>query len=618
MLQQALHILVIEDNPGDYVLVSEYLQEGFPDAAIVHAPSIEKATPLLHANEIDVVLLDLTLPDGNGIESFHAIHGIAPLVPIIILTGIGDRDIALESVKFGAQDYIVKDDSNPMVLQKSIRYGIERSKVLDHLKKSEEQYKFLFQNNPLPMWAFDQNDGKFIMVNGAAIRQYGYTEEEFLTMTIHDIEVFVDSGKAVSASFLKRAVLTKNYSSDLKHRKKSGAIIDVEMRIHSIVLEGHNAMLAVLHDVTERNKAKEQLRQSEQTFRTISENFPNGAVAILGEDLKVQYIAGKEYPVAGVTGSYFKNKLYSNHFTSPEKEVITEYLRKVFAGQSVVFEATHIMQSYILSAVPLLDLDGSIHKILIASQNITAQKRSETEKEMLIEELTQNNSDLRQFSYITSHNLRAPLSNLLGIIKLIDTSAVTDPTTSLLFKNFEECTLQLNDTVNDLINVLIIKNNVNAKKERLDIRKTCDRVINSIQTTLEASEMTLHLNFDEASEVDFNRTYLESILLNLLTNGVKYRSPKRKPQIHIRTEKTSEGFVKLYFEDNGLGIDLKRYKDRIFGLYQRFHDHPDSKGLGLYIVNSQVRVMGGEIEVESELDKGTTFIITFKNENYYD
>lgn len=615
MLKQNLNILVIEDNMGDFVLVHEYLGEAFSKATILHATSIADATELLKSNHPDVILLDLTLPDGMGIESFHAIHQIAPLVPVIILTGIGDREIALESVKFGAQDYIVKDDSSPHVLEKSIGYGIERSKVLDHLKRSEEQYKFLFQNNPLPMWAFDKVDGDFLMVNDAAIRQYGYSEEEFMKMSIHDIEVTDEDGEYVSESFLKRSSLTKNYSSDLKHRKKSGSIIDIEMRTHSIILEGVKAYLAVLHDVTERNRAKEQLRQSEQMFRTISENFPNGVVAILDRDLKVQYIAGKELPVAGVDTSYFKNKAYALHFTSPDRQLIEEKLLSVFEGSSVVFEASHVLQSYMISAVPLTEADDSINKILIASQNITAQKRSQSEKELLIEELTQNNSDLRQFSYITSHNLRAPLSNLLGIIKLLDTSEVKDPMTSLLLKNFEECTLQLNDTVNDLINVLIIKNNVNAKKERLDIKKIFDRVISSIQTTLDTSDVTVDANFDEAYEVDFNRTYLESILLNLLTNAVKYKSPKRKPEIHIYTKTGRDNSVKLYFADNGLGIDLKRYKDRIFGLYQRFHDHADSKGLGLYIVNSQIRVMGGEIEVESEVDKGTTFIITFKNEN---
>jgi PAS domain S-box-containing protein len=617
MLNQQLQILVIEDNPGDYYLVKEYLDEGFGNAVILHATSIASALPVLEGTHVDVILLDLTLPDGMGIESFHSIHNVTPLTPIIILTGIGDKDIALESVKFGAQDYIVKDDSTPMVLQKSIRYGIERSKVLDHLKKSEEQYKYLFQNNPLPMWAFDKNDGRFIMVNGSAINHYGYTEEEFLQMNIHDVEVYEDSAKAVSFSFLQRSSVNKEYTSEIKHRKKSGKIIDVEMGTHSIIIEGRKAYLAVLHDVTERNRSREQLRQSEQMFRTISENFPNGAVAILNSDLKVEYIAGKEFPVAAVDAAYFKNKEYTSHFASPEMERVQEELQKVFTGENVVFETTREKQYYMISAVPLFEADGKINKILIASQNITLQKRSEAEKEMLIEELTQNNTDLRQFSYITSHNLRAPLSNLLGIIKLLDTAGVTDPTMSLLLKNFEECTLQLNDTVNDLINVLIIKNNVNAKKEQLDIRKIIERVLSSMQTTIDSSEMTVKVELDNAYTIDFNRTYLESILLNLLTNAIKYSSPKRKPQVTISSTKTADG-VQLFFADNGLGIDMNRYKDRIFGLYQRFHDHADSKGLGLYIVNSQIRVMGGEIDVESEVDKGTTFIITFKNENQYD
>jgi signal transduction histidine kinase len=153
---------------------------------------------------------------------------------------------------------------------------------------------------------------------------------------------------------------------------------------------------------------------------------------------------------------------------------------------------------------------------------------------------------------------------------------------------------------------------VNAKKEKLDIRKVFERVVHSVQTTISQNNMDISTDFDDAYEVDFNRSYLESILLNLVTNAVKYSSPERSPQVRVRTEKVNDG-VKLYFSDNGLGIDLVRYKDRIFGLYQRFHDHADSKGLGLYIVNSQVRVMGGEIDVESEVDKGTTFIISFKN-----
>jgi PAS domain S-box-containing protein len=612
MVQSLIQILVIEDNPGDYLLVNEYLEESFPSATLFHSDTLKKGIELIEKENIDVILLDLTLPDGMGINSFHSINSKFPNAPVIILTGFGDTETALESLKFGAQDYIVKDEANPAVLAKSIQYGIERSKTRERLRNSEEQYKYLFRNNPLPMFAFKTDSLKVIMVNGSAEKHYGYSESEFLKMDLNDLRAHnCDNKQLYNLDDLIRAN-GKTSNTEMQHQKKNGEVIDVEMGAHAIIIEDTNACLAVIHDVTEKNKAKKQLRESEQMFRTISENFPNGAVSILDENLMVSYTAGKEFHIHNADASYFENTIYTDHFHSPEKEKVTEKLMEVFNGNNKVFETSYEGFSYMISAVPLYDAKGKINKILIASQNITEQKRNEKEKEMLIEELTQNNSDLQQFSYITSHNLRAPLSNLLGIIKLLDFSLITDPVNTMLIKNFEECTLQLNDTVNDLINVLIIKNSVNAKKEKLDIRTVFDKVKSSVQTNISKNNMTITTDFNEASEVECNRTYLESILLNLVTNAVKYSSPKRAPMIMVRTEKNAEG-VKLYFSDNGLGIDLLRYKDRIFGLYQRFHDHADSKGLGLYIVNSQVRVMGGEIDVESEVDKGTTFIITFKN-----
>ena len=603
MLQNKLTVLIIEDNPGDYILISEYLKELFPNVKILKATSLVEGIQMAISHSgIDIILLDLTLPDGMGISTFTTLNSKVSQVPIIILTGLEDTSLALESLQIGAQDYIVKDDCTPALLAKSIQYGIERSKILKHLKKSEEQYKYLFNNNPLPMFAVDKENGKILMVNEAAIHYYGYSESRFLKMYISDLKV---KNQPIHQEEITEA-------KDLQHQKLEGQIIDVELNLHDIVIGGKLASLIVVHDVTERNKAKEQMRQSEMNFRAISENFPNGAVALLDKNLNIIYTAGKEFHVKGVTADYFENTTFTEHFSLPEKEKATNNLLTVFEGNNTVFEVKHEGLSYIISAVPLYEPSGVINKILIATQNITEQKKNEQEKELLIEELTQNNSDLRQFSYITSHNLRSPLSNLLGILNLIDMKSITDPTNVILLQNFEECTLQLNETVNDLINVLIIKSNVNAKKESLDIRKIFAKVVHSVQNNLDEKHTRVFSNMDDAFEVEFNKTYLESILLNLLTNAIKYSSPNRTPEINVRTEKIPYG-LKLYFSDNGLGIDLHRHKDRVFGLYQRFHDHADSKGLGLYIVNSQIRVMGGEIDIESEVDKGTTFILTFKN-----
>ena len=608
MIDSPLNILVVEDNAGDYILVKEYLEEILTQSTIFHADTLANAAEIIDKIKIDVVLLDLTLPDGMGTDSFMEMYSKASQIPIIVLTGIGDTDMALETLKLGAQDYIVKDDSSPTVLAKSIQYGIERSKIFDQLKRSEEQYKYLFQRNPLPMFALKKGTFQFLMANQAAVKHYGYTEDEFLQMTFKNLGLKNGTPQNEELTFSTN----ESGNADIKHVKKDGTIIDVELGIHDILLQGEDERLIVIHDVTERNRAKEQLRESELMFRTISENFPNGSVAILDRELKILYTAGKEFHVPNTDSSKLENTIYISHFDEATSKKVKLELENVFNGNSTVFEAGYQTLSYIISAVPLFEKDNSINKILLATQNISEQKKNETEKELLIEELMHNNNDLKQFSYITSHNLRAPLSNLLGILQLLDMSSITDPMSSLLLKNFKDCTLQLNETVNDLINVLIIKNNVNTKRETLSIPQTLDRVISSVQNTIDSFNAEIHQNFQDFDNVEFNKSYLESILLNLLTNALKYSSPHRKPVIRVYTKKEHD-VTKLYFSDNGLGIDMERHKHKIFGLYQRFHDHADSKGLGLYIVNSQIRVMGGEIEVASEVDKGSTFIVTFKN-----
>jgi signal transduction histidine kinase len=117
-------------------------------------------------------------------------------------------------------------------------------------------------------------------------------------------------------------------------------------------------------------------------------------------------------------------------------------------------------------------------------------------------------------------------------------------------------------------------------------------------------------NFTAYPEINYNKTYLESILLNLLSNAIKYRSPKRPLKVHFKTEVINE-IVVLKVSDNGLGIDMNKYGDKLFGLRKTFHEHKDAKGVGLFLTKSQVEAMGGKIWVESAVDKGTTILIQF-------
>jgi PAS domain S-box-containing protein len=264
------------------------------------------------------------------------------------------------------------------------------------------------------------------------------------------------------------------------------------------------------------------------------------------------------------------------------------------------------------SMIPVTNKDGEHSHWISIQRDVTEEKNKVKEREQLIRELTQNNKDLKQFSYITSHNLRAPLSNLTGLLNLVEDMPIEDPELKEIITGFTKSTHLLNETINDLVKVVIIKDNPSIQKEKVLIKEIFENVFNQLSFLIGMHKPILKIDLEEVTILNINKSYLESIFLNLLTNAIKYRSENRQLRVTLSSKVINDDLI-LTFKDNGIGIDLVRNKDKIFGLYQRFHNHPDSKGLGLYLVKSQVEAMGGNINVTSAVDKGTTFTIIFKN-----
>ena len=264
------------------------------------------------------------------------------------------------------------------------------------------------------------------------------------------------------------------------------------------------------------------------------------------------------------------------------------------------------------SMIPIYNSENKVSHWISIQRDVTDEKNQEKEKEQLIRELTQNNKDLKQFSYITSHNLRAPLSNLIGLLNLIEDTPNDNQELKELIGGFSKSTHLLNDTINDLAKVMIIKDNPSILKEELLLKGIFENVFCQLNSQIELYKPIIKLDFEKATTLYVNKAYIESILMNLLTNSIKYKSENRKLKISIATSQLNDAVI-LTFKDNGIGIDLERNKDKVFGLYQRFHNYPDSKGLGLYLVKSQVETMGGIIDIESQVNKGTIFTLIFKN-----
>jgi len=240
---------------------------------------------------------------------------------------------------------------------------------------------------------------------------------------------------------------------------------------------------------------------------------------------------------------------------------------------------------------------------------ITRNKLIE-ERDQLIEELTSRNQDLNQFAYITSHNLRAPLSNLIGLIDILNYDLLDDYNKTIV-DMFRDSAFKLNETIYDLTQMLSIKSNKKVIIDNVSVSYVFKKVCNYFNKQIHKLGIYIHTDF-ECEMIPFPKSYLESILMNLMSNAMKYYSTNRPLRIEILTKKNEDGNIILTFSDNGIGIDLLKYKDKIFGLNQRFHNHVNGSGVGLFITKTQITSMGGEIEVESELDQGCTFIITFK------
>jgi len=266
------NVLVVEDNLGDYVLIADYLEDTNIIRKLFKAEDFKSAKQILTEpeNEIDIILLDLSLPDKDGEPLLKAIHLLSQNKPIIILTGYPDADFAIKSLALGASDYLLKDVLNSTVLHKSILYNIERNKILVNLRKSEQRYSDLFHFSPLPMWVFDQETLKFLDVNDAAIQHYGYSYEEFLEMDITQIRPKEDMPALNRSRKMERKPHENIFHGEFTHLKKNGERIRVEIRSNSFDYKGRKAQIILVNDVTERNRHIEAVEKQNEILKDIA------------------------------------------------------------------------------------------------------------------------------------------------------------------------------------------------------------------------------------------------------------------------------------------------------------------------------------------------------------
>ncbi len=410
------------------------------------------------------------------------------------------------------------------------------------------------------------------------------------------------------------------------------AIIGLGNAQHHNIGQENTEIVFFFKDVT----AKQAVNQQLQRFTTNEEilNYLPADICVVDKNGIYKYLnpnaikndETRAWLIGKNDYQYFGRKGYDVALA----DVRNEYLQEAITTKKEVTwidehtlqdgKKTHILRIY----HPIVEGDNCVENIIGYGINVTdlkqselALKKSEAEKIALIEGLTYKIEEARQFNYIVSHNLRAPLSNILGICNLIndDNEGVDATLLPTFIDAIKKSAQKLDAVIRDLTQILACKKAPTEHFEVLSVTEAIHTAMELLPCQAEIPDKSIVIEVDEnAEDVYTIKSYLNSILHNLISNACKYRSKNRPLQITVTVKKTN-GYVCFKVADNGIGIDLAKHGNEVFGLYKRFTNAAEGTGLGLHMTKAQVQTLGGCIDVTSTLEEGTCFTVYLPNGN---
>ncbi len=378
-------------------------------------------------------------------------------------------------------------------------------------------------------------------------------------------------------------------------------------------------LFGTFQDVHNQVMAELKTKENEQLLQTLIDNLPLN-VFIKDKDSRKVLVNKSECEYLEMTQEDLIGKtdfdLYSKEVAQISRDEDLEVMRTLepmLGRETINVRLDGRATNFLTSKIPLLDLEGKAYGLIGMSMDITNLKQKEDELRDLINVTAIQNKKLINFAHIVSHNLRSHTANFSMLLDFLIKEKEESEKERIL-KMLTHASDNLLDTLENLNEVVDISTNVNLDKKSVNLNESIVRVQQNLSAFLQKNQVEFNNSVPPKLMVSCVPAYLESIILNLLTNAVKYRNPKQNPVITLSAKRQDKNVI-FSVSDNGLGIDLDRYGGKIFGMYKTFHNNKDARGLGLYIIKNQTEAMGGNITVSSEMGKGTTFNVYFNEEN---
>jgi PAS domain S-box-containing protein len=370
-----------------------------------------------------------------------------------------------------------------------------------------------------------------------------------------------------------------------------------------------------IHDIKNFTKT---LQDNENQLRLITNNIPAYIAYVDKEETYIfanTYYNFKGFVDGPIEGKKTKEVLGENYNQSKPN------IDKVLKGELVTYESAIVLKDNStkkleVKYVPDKDEHGNVQGFVVMGVDLTERIEFEKRLKRKNVDLTRINSDLDNFIYTASHDLKAPVSNIEGlIITLCETLKErnrTDSEIDGIINMINASIKRFQNTIQDLTEISKTQKNINEEQEEIDIKQIFEETKKTIEKQIRETKAIIDADF-ECSTFRFSKLNFKSLIFNLLTNAIKYNSPQRKPHIKVICKEINDWYI-LEVKDNGLGIKNEN-KDKIFGMFKRMHDHVEGSGVGLYLVKRIVDNAEGKIEVESTENVGSVFRIYLPKKN---
>lgn len=509
-------------------------------------------------------------------------------------------------------------EGKPALMYGTIQEISSLKNMENELKENAAKFSSIFHFSPVGISLNEFESGRFIEANEVLLNKLGFTNEEILNIAFSDVTPpefdYIERNKK------EELLRTSKFGPyEKEYRRKDGSTFPILCNCLKFTdSSGRELILTINQDISEQKKLINDINQqrikSAQDALYYKSLLENNSFFVVKTDLQGNYIFMNKYfcERLGIEANEFIGKNAMELIVPEDHKKCADTVAQCFehpgVSQIVILRKpsptgiVHNQWEFILMA----DESGAGYEIICIGHEITPLIRKQEELQTLVDVTAEQNKRLMQFTHIVSHNLRSHVANLSSILSVTDITDIDD--LNLSWNLVEKTTTALDETLHNLNEVINIQSDTNIPYRSIRVLDAFHKTVDSLQLLIDSTETKFEIEIDENAEINVIPAYLDSILLNFVSNAIKYRAKDRNPLIGLKL-KQSHGFKVLTISDNGLGLDLERYKDRLFGMYKTFHGNKDAKGLGLFITKAQIDAMKGKVEIESEVGKGSSFHI---------